>query len=109
MTVILINRARRMKVFTLAHATYCQAVGSCGCTLVDARTGRRVAQSLTLPAGGRSAQLPEAILQIGDVVRAVVSGELGVERVVPKAKTKPTRTGNSVFEGRRTKTRKGSR
>lgn len=109
MTVILINRARRMKVFTLVHATYCKALGSCGCTVVDPRTGRRVAQSLTLVSGARSAELPDAVLQLADIVRAVALGELGVERVLPKPKPKTTRTERSSLESHRTRTRKGSR
>lgn len=107
MTVILINRARRMKVFTLAHATYCEALGSCGCTVVDRRSGRRVAQSLTLAAGGRSPGLPEAVLKLGDVIRAVASGELGVERIAPKPRA--SKTERSSFESRRARPRKGSR
>ena len=109
MTAILINRARRMKVFTLAHATYCEALGTCGCTVVDKRSGRRVAQSLTLAAGARSPELPEAALKLGDVIRAVATGELGVERVAPKPKPRASKTERSSFEGRRTRPRKGSR
>ena len=109
MTVILINRARRMKVFTLAHATYCEGMGSCGCTVVDRRTGRRVAQSLTLAAGARSTELPEAVLKLGDVIRAVASGELGVERIAPKPKPRHSKTERSSFESRRARPRKGSR
>lgn len=109
MTVILINRARRMKVLTLAHAAYCAALGSCDCTVVDRRSGRRVPKSLTLAAGARSAELPEAVLQLPDVVRAVASGELGVERIAPKPRPKTTASERSSFEGRRTRPRKGSR
>ena len=109
MTVILINRARRMKVFTLAHASYCAALGSCDCAVVDRRSGRRVARSLTLAAGARSAELPEAVLKLPDIVRAVASGELGVERIVPRPKPKTTGTGRSSLESRRTRPRKGSR
>jgi hypothetical protein len=108
-TVILINRARRIKVFTLAHATYCAALGSCDCTVVDRRSGRRLPKSLTLPAGARSAELPAAVLQLPDVVRAVASGELGVERIAPKPMPKTTRTERSALENHRTRTRKGSR
>lgn len=100
MIVTLINRAPRMKVFILAHATYCQARGACGCTVVDPRTGRRVAQSLTLPAGMRSAELPDVVLRVTDVARALASGEVGVERIKRKAQT---------GKSRRTRQRKGSR
>lgn len=109
MTVILINRARRMKVFTLAHATYCKALGSCMCTVVDARTGRRLPLSLTLASGNRSAELPEAVLQLADIVRAVASGELGVERVLPRPKPKTPRAERGSFESPKPRTRKGSR
>ncbi|MBK8009797.1 MAG: hypothetical protein IPK13_00465 [Deltaproteobacteria bacterium] len=109
MTVILINRARRMKLFTLAHATYCEVLGSCGCTVVDRRTRRRVAQSLTLAAGARSSELPEAVLKLGDVIRAVASGDLGVERVAPKPKPRASKTERFSVESRRARPRKGSR
>jgi hypothetical protein len=84
MTVVLINRTRRMKVFTLGHDTYCKAVGSCSCTVADARSGRHVAASLTLAAGLRSPELPDAVLRVPDIARAVGAGELAVERVVQK-------------------------
>lgn len=109
MTVILINRARRMKVFTFAHAAYCVALGCCDCTVVDRRSGRRVPKSLTLATGASSAELPEAVLQLPDVVRAVASGELGVERIAPKPKPKTTRAERSSFESPKPRTRKGSR
>ncbi len=109
MTVILINRARRMKVFTLAHAAYCAALGSCDCTVVNKRSGRRLAKSLTLAAGFRSAELPETVLHLPDVVRAVASGELGVERIAPRPKPKTTRAERSSFESPKPRTRKGSR
>jgi len=68
-----------------------------------------VAQSLTLAAGARSPELPEAVLKLGDVIRAVASGELGVERIAPKPKPRISKTERSSFESRRTRPRKGSR
>lgn len=109
MTVILINRARRMKTFILAHATYCEARGTCCCTVVDRRTGRRVAQSLMLAAGARTSELPEAVLKLADVLRAVASGELGVERARRRRKARTAKTERSSLESRRTRPRKESR
>lgn len=81
MTVVLINRARRMKVLTLAHETYCATLGSCACTVTGARTKQRIPRSLTLASGTRSTALPEAVLRVPDVMRAIAAGEIGVERV----------------------------
>ena len=53
--------------------------------------------------------VPEAVLKLGDVIRAVASGELGVERIAPKPKPRHSKTERSSFESRRARPRKGSR
>ncbi|MGE0324072.1 MAG: hypothetical protein AB7S68_17290 [Polyangiaceae bacterium] len=81
MNVILSNRGRGALVFVLAHERYCRALGRCGCAVPDERSGRRIPRSLTVPTGTRSTPLPETILMLDDVDRAIRRGALGVERV----------------------------
>ena len=50
MTMTLINKTGRMKVYNLPHKTYCAALGKCACTLLPGRNSARVCASLTLPA-----------------------------------------------------------
>ena len=99
MSVILVNNTRRMKVFTLAHKWYCQALGVCVCTITPGKDGCRIAGSLTIPAGGTTESLPDAVLEVPDVKTAVASGALTVRRVrsrrsrrVAPGKSKPTKT-----------------
>lgn len=78
MTVTLINASRRMKVVNLPHDVYCAALGRCAC--VEIGRGRRVASSLTLPAGSATGGLDEAVLRVPDIARDVRAGELRVRR-----------------------------
>ena len=97
MTITLINATRRMKVINLPHASYCEALGSCACTAEG--DSKRMAASLTLPAGSRMTGIHEAVLQLPDVARDIRAGELRVRREVPPPQPKsrprkaPRRTG----------------
>ncbi len=84
MSVTLISTARRLAVFVLSHATYCEARGSCACT--RRRDGVLLAASLTIPARTRVAALPDAVLRVPAIALAVREGALRVERsAVPEA------------------------
>ena len=61
MTLTLINATRRMKVVNLPHDVYCAALGACACT--EVARGRRIAASLTLPAGSTTPGLDDAVLK----------------------------------------------
>ena len=93
MTISLSNNAGRCLVFVLSHEAFCGALGSCRCSVEAERAGRRLASSLTLAAGHTVAELPEAVLAVPAVVRAVRRGELAVARVVvepaPAAESNP--------------------
>lgn len=125
MPVGLHNRERRMQVFNLPHELYCTASGQCGCreqrvTTVeeDPMTGdrrprsqvRRLAASLTLLAREKREGLPEAVLKIPEVKRAVDAGQLRVltpERPAPApapaATTSERKTTTGSTETRKTK------
>lgn len=78
------NRSGRMLVFVLDHDSFCSATGRCECRVE--RLGRRrlrVARSLTVPAGAAIADLPEAVLSVPPVARALASGELTARRAAP--------------------------
>jgi len=91
-TITLINTTRRMKVINLPHDIYCAAAGRCACTAVSGRGGRRIASSLTLPAGSATPGLDEAVLLVPEVARDVRAGELRVRREAPAPKnTNPSR------------------
>ena len=99
MSVFLINNTRRMKVFTLAHKWYCLALGACACTVAPGKGGHRIAGSLTIPSGGKTESLPDAVLEVPDIKTAVTSGALTVHRVrsrrsrrVAAGKSKPTKS-----------------
>ena len=85
MTLTLINATRRMKVVNLPHDVYCAALGTCACT--EVARGRRIAASLTLPAGSTTTGLDEAVLRVPDVARDVRAGELRVRRELPPQRT----------------------
>ena len=79
MTVTITNKTRRMKVFDLPHETYCAALGECACQKID-KPEQRIASSLTIPAGQQKEHLPDAVLAVAKVERAVRTGELKVRR-----------------------------
>ena len=76
----LINRTNRMKVIPLPHQSYCKALGRCVCIQLAGMKGK-IATSLTIPAGGTSKDLPDAVLQVPQVDRKVRRGELTIEAV----------------------------
>ena len=89
MKVTLINKTRRMKVINLLHDTYCKALGRCSCLRIC--KDRLLASSLTIPAGGSVEHIPDAVLKVKEVARAVRRSELKVlkEREQKKAEKKP--------------------
>ena len=91
MNVILKNTSGRLQTFVLPHESYCRASGSCACRILEGRPPRRIASSLTLATGTTSAELPEAVLTLVDVRRAVARGLVSVERVVPPAPAAPSK------------------
>ena len=101
MPVTLKNTERQMRVFNLRHDIFCRAMGSCGCkelavTTVEENpmTGermpkpqkRRVPRSLTLLALEKREGLPDAILELPEVKRAVENRSL---RVLGQPAAKP--------------------
>ena len=89
MTITLLNTARRMKVYNLPHHTYCRALGRCACTPLPGRDGRRACASITLPAGSVIEDLPEAVLDVADVLRDFCAGILRAHSIqaTPRKKT----------------------
>ena len=85
MTITLINATRRMTVINLIHDIYCEALGTCVCTVFK---GKRHARAVTIPAGESVADLDEAVLTIPEVIRAVRAGDLRVRRHAPPSKPK---------------------
>jgi hypothetical protein len=85
MTITLTNTSRRLKVITLVHELYCKVRGQCSCSFTPDRTPRRLAASITVPAGGVSGELDPTVLRLPEVTRAVLVGDLRVTRVVAPA------------------------
>ena len=83
MTVILKNTSGRLQTFVLAHETYCRALGECACEVTTGRAGRRTPRSLTLATGVASPELPEAVLALPEVRRALAEGAVSARRVTP--------------------------
>lgn len=77
MTVALISTVRRLAVFVLAHAAYCAALGRCACS--RRRDGTLLAGALTIPARARVPNLPDAVLAVPAIARAVREGALRIE------------------------------
>lgn len=85
MTVTLINRMERLRVFVLPHVDYCTARGACACTVVPGRDARQIPTSLTLPAKTSVEGLDDAVLRVPEVARAVRARNLGVVLASPPA------------------------
>ena len=81
----LINASRRIAVINLIHDIYCEALGTCVCTVTK---GKRHARAVTIPAGEAVSDLHEAVLTLPEVIRAVRAGELRVRRQAPPSKPK---------------------
>ncbi len=80
----LTNKSGRMMTFVLEHEPYCVALGRCACTEVLGRNPRRLPGALTLPAGLPVMNLPEAVLALPAVERAVRAGHLAVAPMPPQ-------------------------
>ena len=85
MSITLINNTRRMMVINLVHDIYCEALGTCICTVTK---GKQHARAVTIPAGESVTDLNEAVLTMPEVLRAVRKGELRVRRQAPPSKPK---------------------
>ena len=85
MTVNLVNKTRRMKVFNLPHEIFCKSLGKCQCK----RSSKHpIPMSLTIPAGQSIDGLAEPVVQIPEIARAVKRGELEVKEVKPSTNKK---------------------
>ncbi|HEU4406548.1 MAG TPA: hypothetical protein VFS43_14880 [Polyangiaceae bacterium] len=82
--IALTNKSGRMLTFVLEHAPYCVALGRCACTEVLGRNPRRLPGALTLPAGVPVMNLPEALLALPAVARAVRAGQVAVAQMPPQ-------------------------
>lgn len=103
MTVTLTNTTRRLAVFLLPHDSYCAACGNCVCTRRS--DGVMLAGALTLPSARAVAALPDAILQVPSIKRALRCGELRAERQAPAPSNPSTEVaderGTAVVKSRR--------
>ncbi|MCU0687954.1 MAG: hypothetical protein MUF34_37870 [Polyangiaceae bacterium] len=81
--IALTNKSGRLLTFVLEHEPYCVALGRCACTEVLGRSPRRLPGALTLPAGLPVMNLPEALLTLPAVSRAVRTGQLVVAPMLP--------------------------
>ena len=86
MTVTLINKTNRMKVIPLPHNTYCAALGKCACVTLPGMK-KKVASSLTIPAGEVIRDIPDAVLTVDQVIRMVRQGELVAKKTLLKNTT----------------------
>ena len=104
MAVTIRNMERRMKVINLPHESYCKSAGQCSCdkqtvTVVvqDPRTGernlvsrdKRIPSSLTLLSQETRKDLPEAVLEVPEVKRALRAGRLRVIEQKSRSKEEP--------------------
>ena len=78
MSVTLINRMARLRVFILVHADYCVPRGACACITLPGREARQVPSTLTLPAKTSVEGLDDALLSVPEIGRAVRARDLGV-------------------------------
>jgi hypothetical protein len=80
-TVTLINKTRRMKIYNLPHETYCKALGQCVCVSLPGRDKKAVCSSLTLPAGATVSGLSDAVLLVTTIAKDINAGVLQVKKV----------------------------
>jgi hypothetical protein len=93
MSIVIKNMERRMRIINLPHETYCKAAGRCACaketvtTVVhDPKTGersmvsrvKRIPSSLTILGLEAREGLPDALLEIPEVKRALRAGRLRI-------------------------------
>ncbi len=86
MSVKLMNQSKRMQVFLLPHDEYCGPAGACNC--VFRNDGVRLAGSLTIPVGAVVSDLPDAILAVTSVARAMGESTIRAERFSSTRKPK---------------------
>ncbi len=84
MSVTLTNLVSRMRTFLLLHDTYCAARGACACVPLPGLAARRVASSLTLAADATVEALPDAVLAVPEITRAIRTGELRAKEAPPR-------------------------
>ncbi|MCP4678740.1 MAG: hypothetical protein GY854_25165 [Deltaproteobacteria bacterium] len=88
MTVTLTNTTNRMKAYNLPHDVYCAALGSCACTISKDRSRRLIPSSLTIPSGGVTEKLPDAVLSVSEISVAVKKRDLLVKREAKRREKK---------------------
>ena len=86
MSVTLTNQSKRMQVFLLLHDEYCAPAGACTCVL--RHDGVRLPGSLTIPVGAAMSDLPDAILAVPSVARAMGEATVKAERFTSSRKAK---------------------
>ena len=103
--VTIINKTRRMRVFILPHESLCEALGQCRCNILGGRDQKRIASSLTIPAGGRVSGLPDTVLSVLAIEKARKIGDIAVV----KDKTSSRKNPSSKSTRKRRKRRKKSK
>ena len=83
MSLTLINRSGRCLALNLPHAEVCTAE-RCSCVTLPGRPPRRVAGSITLPAGQALTDLPDELLGAAEVRALARSGDLEVRHTPTK-------------------------
>jgi hypothetical protein len=93
MSIVIKNMERRMRVINLPHETFCKAAGKCSCTretvttvVHDSKTGerspvsrvKRIPASLTILGLEAREGLPDAVLEVPEVKRALRAGRLRI-------------------------------
>ena len=121
MAVTIRNMERRMKVVNLPHESYCKSAGRCSCekqtvTVVvqDPRTGerspvsreKRIPSSLTLLSQETRKDLPDAVLEVPEVKRALRAGRLRVVEQRSGIREEPRDEKVSVDAGEKQQKRK---
>ena len=89
MTIALTNASGRCLVYVLPHDPYCFSVGQCECARAGRGGNLRVAQSLTIATALTVSGLPDAVLEVADVARAVRRGDLRVVAARPQGSAAP--------------------
>ena len=107
----LINKTNRMKVIPLPHQSYCEALGRCMCIQLPGMK-KKVATSLTIPAGGISKEVPDAVLNVAQVARLLrqqkleIAGDNETPDKSGKKRRKRKTAAKTAEESKSSKTRK---
>lgn len=105
MSITLINTTKRMKVYNLPHESFCKALGGCKCTILAGRDNKRLCSSISIPAGAFIENMPDAIMEIAEVIRDLKSGNLRAHRVATPAAATITNNRKANNGNKRKKTR----